>query len=277
MTSKNSNQIAVELRAWIDYPDRIRDQIQKFGAKLDHTKTFTDHYYGEKDSALDCLWEKSGSSVRIREHSPEDCEVVQKEAVLSTGEGFEAGASKMEVLFKGSLEESEQFLRDSGYDKHLLDITKTRETYTIDSMGVCIDKFEKFGPAMEVILRVDKVEEISGAREKLLRFLEDLEVKGHNIESTNVTSKILVSQLSRDPRIKKAALEEELEKYETKLEQSLAKRGDAYTHGGDGWHDNPAFEELEREYHYLVSRIHEIKTELYQLSQNSLTKNETGR
>ncbi len=265
MNNKNNKQIIVELRAWVDHPDQIRNQIKELGAKLDHTKTFTDHYYGEEDSALDCLWEKSGKSVRIREYTPKDCEVVRKDAILSTKEGFEAGASKMQVLFKGSLEESKQFLQNAGYNKHLLDITKTRESYTLDSMGICVDEFAQFGPAMGVILRVDNVEDVPKAEEKLLRFLKSLEVKERNIERANVTSKILVSQFSRDPKVKRPLLEEELKKYEARLKECLAKRGDAFVHGGDGWHDNPAFEALEAEYDFLKSRIRQIKNELLEL------------
>ena len=265
MNNENNKQIIVELRAWVDHPDQIRAQIKERGAKLDHTKTFTDHYYGEKDSALDCLWEKSGNSVRIREYSPKDCEVVRKDAVLSTEKGFEAGASKVQVLFKGSLKMSKKFLQKAGYDNHLLDITKTRKTYTLDSMGICVDEFEKFGPAMEVILRVDKVEDIPEAEKELTKFLKNLEVKESDIERANVTNKILVSQLSKDPKIRKPILEEELKNYEMKLKECLAKRGDTFVHGGDGWHDNPAFEALEADYDFLKSRIRLIKNELLEL------------
>ena len=265
MTDKNNKQIIVELRAWIDQPDQIKRQIKELGAKLDQTKIFTDHYYGGEDLALNCLWEKSGNSVRIREYSPKDCEVVRKDAVLLTKEGFEAGASKMQVLFKGSLRDSKKLLQDAGYSKHLLDITKTRETYTLNSIGVCVDEFEQFGPALEVILRVDEVGKVPEAEEKLLRFLESLKVGERNIERANVTSKILVSQLSKDPKVKKVDLKKQLEKYEIKLKECLAKRGDAFIHGGDGWHDNPSFEALEAEYDLFKSRIRLIKNELLEL------------
>ena len=265
MTNESNKQIIVELRAWVDNLNQIKSQIKGLNAKLDHTKTFTDHYYGEEDSALDCLWEKSGNSVRIREYTPKECEVVRKEAVLSTEKGFEAGASKMQVLFKGSLKMSKKFLQKAGYDNHLLDITKTRKTYTLDSMGICIDEFEKFGPAMEVILRVSRVEDIPKAEENLLKFLRSLEVEDRSIERANVTNKILVSQLSKDPSVRKPLLEEDLKNYEAKLKECLAKRGDAFVHGGDGWHDNPAFEALEAEYDLLKSRIRLIKNELLEL------------
>jgi len=64
---------------------------------------------------------------------------------------------------------------------------------------------------------------------------------------------------------KKAALEEELTKYEAKLKECLAKRGDAFEHGGDGWHDNPSFLALETDYDLLKSRIRLIKNELLEL------------
>jgi len=265
MTGKNNEQIIVELRAWVDQPDQIRSKIKKLGAKLDHTKTFTDHYYGEKEQALDCLWEKSGNSVRIREYSPKDCEIVRKDAVVSTKEGFEASASKMHILFKSNLKKAKKFLQDAGYNNHLLDITKTRETYTLDSMGICIDKFSAFGPAMEAILRVDTVEDVPKAEEGLVKFLKSLEVKEKDIERANVTNKILVSQLSKDPKIRKPLLEEELKKYETKLKECLAKRGDAFEHGGDGWHDNPWLLTLEADYDLFKSRIRLIKNELLEL------------
>lgn len=269
MNSKNNKQIIVELRAWVEHPSQIRGKIRELGAKLDHTRTFTDHYYGEKDSALDCLWEKSGNSVRIREYGPKDCEIVRKDAVLSTKEGFEAGASKAQVLFKGSLKGSKKFLQNTGYDKHLLDITKTRETYTLNSMGICLDEFAQFGSAMEVILRVDNVEDVPEAEEELVEFLKTLEVKERNIERANVTNKILISQLSKDPEIRKPLLEEELKKYEAKLKECLAKRGDAFVHGGDGWHDNPAFEALNADYDFLKSRIRSIEDELLELRRSS--------
>ncbi len=265
MSNENGKQIIVELRAWVDDPDQIRSKIKKLGAKLDHTKTFTDHYYGEKEQALDCLWEKSGNSVRIREYNPKNCEVVRKDAILSTKEGFEAGASKMQILFKGNLKKAKQFLQDAGYNNHLLDITKTRETYTLDSMGICVDEFLAFGPAMEVILRVDKVEDVPEAEKKLIGFLKSLEVRESDIERANVTNKILASQLSKDPKIRKPLLEEDLKKYEARLKECLAKRGDAFEHGGDGWHDNPAFEALEADYDFLKSRIRLLKNELLEL------------
>ena len=265
MSNENTKQIVVELRAWVDDPKQIRNKIKELGAKLDHIKTFTDHYYGEKEAALECLWEKSGNSVRIREHNPKTCEVVRKDAVLSTKGSFGAGASKMQILFKGSLKKAEQFLQDAGYNKHLLDITKTRETYTLDSMGICVDEFLAFGPAMEVILRVDKVEDIPETEERLIGFLKSLAVKESDIERANVTNKILVSQLSKDPKIRKPILEEELKNYEAKLKECLAKRGDAFEHGGDGWHDNPAFEALEADYDFLKSRIRLLKNELLEL------------
>ena len=90
-------------------------------------------------------------------------------------------------------------------------------------------------------------------------------IKDCDIEDASVTNKILVSQLSRDPKIKKPALEEDLKKYEAKLKECLAKRGEAYVLGGDGWHDNPAFEALEAEYDFLMSRIRQIKNELLEL------------
>ncbi len=71
--------------------------------------------------------------------------------------------------------------------------------------------------------------------------------------------------LSKDPKIKRVALEEELERYEARLKKCLAKRGDAFVHGGDGWHDNPAFEALEAEYDFLKSRVRQIKNELLEL------------
>lgn len=266
MTNKNAKQIVVELRAWVDQPDQIRGQIKKRGAKLDHTKTFTDRYYSQEGSALDLLWEETGKAVRIREYSPKNCGVLKKKGVVTTEDGkFAHGASKMSILFKGTLKDSKKFLEESGYTQHLLDIKKTRETYTLDSMGICIDNFEKFGPAMEVILRVDRVEEIPEAKERLLRFLKSLGVKEYNIESASVTNRILVSQLSRDPKVKKAALEEQLKEHEAKLKECLAKRGEAYALGGDGWHDNPSFEALEAEYDFLQSRIRLIKNELLEL------------
>ncbi len=130
---------------------------------------------------------------------------------------------------------------------------------------MCLDEFEQFGPAVEVISRVDKVEEIPEAKEKLLEFLKSLGIKNHNIESASITNRILVSQLSRGPKVKKIALEEQLKEYETKLKECLAKRGDAYVLGGDGWHDNPAFEALEAEYDFLNARIRQIKNELLEL------------
>lgn len=266
MTDKNNKQIIIELRAWVDHPDQIRNQIKELGAKLDHTKTFTDHYYGEEGKPLDRLWEEAGEAVRIREYSPKNCEAIKKEGVVTTKDGkFAHGASEMSILFKGSLKESKKFLEDHGYTQHFLDIKKTRETYTLDSMGICLDKFERFGPAIEVILRVNKVEETPKAKEKLLKFLKSLGVEDYNIESASVTNRILVSQLSKDPKIKKAALEEDLKKCEAKLKECLAKRGDAYVLGGDGWHDNPAFEALEAEYDFLQSRIRQIKNELLEL------------
>lgn len=266
MADKDDKQIIVELRAWVDRPDQIRNQIKELGAKLDHTKTFTDHYYGEEGAPLDRLWEDVGKAVRIREYSSKDCEVIRKEGVITADDGkFAHGASKMSVLFKGSLKDSKKFLEEEGYTQHLLDVKKIRETYMLDSMGICLDEFEQFGPAMEVILRVGKVVEISEAKEKLLKFLKDLGVKDYNIEGASVTNRILASQLSRDPEIKKTTLENELKKYEAKLKGCLAKRGDAFVHGGDGWHDNPAFEALEAEYDFLKSRIRQIKNELLEL------------
>lgn len=265
MTGKNNKQIIVELRAWVEDPDQTRSKIKKLGAKLDHTKTFTDHYYGEKEQALDCLWKKSGNSVKIREYTSKDCEVVRKDAVLTTKKGFEAGTSKMQILFKGNLKKAKQFLQEAGYDKHLLDITKTRETYTLDSMGICLDKFERFGPAMEVILHVERMEDVPEAEKKLIRFLNSLEVKEKDIERANVTNKILASQLSKDPSIRKPLLEEELKNYESRLKKCLAKRGDAFEHCGDGWHDNPFFLTLEADYDLFKSRIRQIKNELIEL------------
>lgn len=266
MINKNSEQIIVELRAWIDHPDQIRNRIKELGAKIDHTKTFTDHYYGQEGPALDLLWEETGEAIRIREYSPKDCEVIRKEGVTTTKEGkFAHGASKMPVLFNGDLKAAKKFLEESGHTQYLLDVKKTRETYTLDSMGICLDELEKFGPAMEVILRVDRIEEIPKAREKLLKFLKGLGIKNYGIESGSVTNKILVSQLSRDPKVKTAVLEEQLKEYEANLKECLAKRGEAYVLGGDGWHDNPAFEALEAEYDFLKSRIRLIKNELLEL------------
>jgi len=119
MASKNSKQIVVELRAWADRPDQIRNQIRELGAKLDHTKTFTDHYYGQEGSAPNLLWEETGKAIRIREYSPKDCEVFKKEGVVTTKDGkFAHGASKMSVLFKGSLNDSKRFLEREGYTQH---------------------------------------------------------------------------------------------------------------------------------------------------------------
>jgi len=270
MTNKNNKQIVVELRAWIENPDQVRNQIKKLGATLEHTKTFTDHYYGREGTALDLLWEETGQAVRIRECSPKDCEVFKKEGVVTTKEGkFAHGASKMSILFKGNLKDSKKFLENNGHTQHLLDIKKTRETYTLGLMGICLDEFERFGPAVEVILRVNAVEEIPNAKEKSLKFLKSLGVKDYNIESASITNKILVSQLSRDPKIRKAALEEQLKEHEVKLKECLAKRGEAYVLGGDGWHDNPAFEALEAEYDFLISRIRLIKNELLELQTTS--------
>jgi predicted adenylyl cyclase CyaB len=266
MIDKNSKQIIVELRAWIDYPKQVKKHIEGLGARLDYTQTFIDHYYGGKGIALNLLWEEAGQAIRIREYTPKVCVIFKKEGVVTTKDGkFTHGASKMSVLFKGTLEKSKKFLEKAGYTQHLLDIKKTRETYTLNSMGICLDEFEKFGPAMEVILRVDKVEKISKAKDELLKFLKGLGLKDYNIENASITNKILVSQLSRDPEVKKAALEEQLKEYEAQLKECLAKRGEAYVLGGDGWHDNPAFDALEAEYDFLKSRIRLIKNELLEL------------
>jgi predicted adenylyl cyclase CyaB len=264
MTNKNGKQIVVELRAWVDRPDQIRNQIKKLGATLMHTKTFTDHYYGK---TLGSLWEEAGEAVRIREFSPNNCEVIKKEGVVATAEGkFDHETARVFLLFKGNLEKSKKFLEQRNYPQHLLSVKKTRETYLIDSVEIHLDTFETFGAAMEVSLQVNKVEDVSEAKEKLSNLLKRLGVKNYDVSSSSITGKILLFQLLQKPEIKKEVLKEALKKYEAKLERSLAKRGDAYTHGGDGWHDNPAFEELEREYHHLVSRIHEIKKELFELS-----------
>ena len=142
------------------------------GATLDHTRTFADHYYGREKSVPGSFWEDAGEAVRIREYSPKNCDVIKKEGVVTTKDGkFAHGAARMFNLFRGTLKDSKKFLEKEGYTQHLLDVKKTRGTYTLDSMGICLDEFEQFGPAMEVILRVDKVEEIPEAKEKLLEFL----------------------------------------------------------------------------------------------------------
>lgn len=116
MTNRNNKQIVVEQRAWIDHLDQIRNQIKELGAKLGHTKTFTDHYYGREGSALDLLWEETGKAIRIREYSPKDCEVFKKEGVVTTKDKkFVHGASKMSVLFNGNLKDSKKFLEGNGY------------------------------------------------------------------------------------------------------------------------------------------------------------------
>lgn len=60
-------------------------------------------------------------------------------------------------------------------------------------------------------------------------------------------------------------LREELKEFRRKLKENLAKRHDAFIHGGDGWHDNFSFENLEMEYHYITSRIETVRRELKDL------------
>lgn len=61
---------------------------------------------------------------------------------------------------------------------------------------------------------------------------------------------------------KEKILRQELKRLRERLKENLAKRHDAFVHGGDGWHDNFSFENLEMEHHYLSSRIEAILDEL---------------
>lgn len=66
------------------------------------------------------------------------------------------------------------------------------------------------------------------------------------------TDKILVTPRGREIFLERQA------KLEKKLKEIVSQKGDAYENGGNGWHDNFAFEELTRQEAMLRSQLHEM-------------------
>ncbi len=65
-------------------------------------------------------------------------------------------------------------------------------------------------------------------------------------------------------------LETQLKNYRGRLEKARAKTHDIILHGGDGTHDNSAYEALIMEIEKINSLIDEVRHEIYELRKLSL-------
>ena len=71
-------------------------------------------------------------------------------------------------------------------------------------------------------------------------------------------------------------LEEELKELKKRMEKTLRKSNEIYDTGGDGWHDNPAYDMMNADIDKIGALIDEVKDEIATIKRTT-KGHETGR
>lgn len=274
--SRLKEKITVETRGLVDSFEEIKRKLKSLGAFPGEPEEIIDEHYADLTEATPAnhTYEKMGKAARVRQVTVKGktrVEVVVKEGLRRTNKGiFSHDVVRSKIIFNGKASEISQarkLVKEQGFPELILVVKKTRETYVLGGMDLCLESTEGFGPAVEARTLIGDENQVARVKETQVNCLKELGVREKDLLTSSMTHMLISARIASDPKVKVPYLRQKLKELEKKLEGKMNTSNLEYREAGDAWHDNLGWDSLMDELGLLRARIREIKEELTQIKE----------